>query len=114
MGINWDQHLLAPLHNVFGDPVEYRPASGTPYTISGIFDRAYTQQVESLDDSSTINTTSPILGVRDSQFIAPPKKGDRVFIGVVGGEPVNTLFAVSDIQPDSHGGTKLILNRTKT
>ncbi|MCT8345611.1 hypothetical protein LG003_22970, partial [Photorhabdus kleinii] len=107
-------HLLAPLHDVFGDPVEYRPASGAHYTISGIFDRAYTQEVESLDDGSTINTTSPVLGVRDIEFQAPPKKGDRVLVGVVGGVPVNTLFAVADIQPDSHGGTKLILNRVKS
>ncbi|WP_168393464.1 head-tail joining protein [Erwinia amylovora] len=114
MGINWDQHLLAPLHNVFGDQVEYRPASGEVYTVSGIFDRAYTQDVEPLDDGSTINTTSPVLGVRDSQFKKQPRKGDRVFIGVVGGVPVNTLFTVSDTQPDSHGGTKLILNRVKT
>lgn len=113
MGINWDQHLLAPLHGVFGDPVEYRPAGGEPYTINGVFDRAYTQDVEPLDDGSTINTTSPILGVRDSQFKSPPQKKDRVFIGVVGGVLVNTLFVVSDAQPDSHGGTKLILNRVK-
>ncbi len=114
MGINWDQHLLEPLHGVFGDPVEYRPGGGgTPYIISGIFDRAYTQDVEPLDDGSTINTTSPVLGVRDSQFQALPKRGDRVLIGIVGGVAVNTLFAIADIQPDSHGGTKLILNKVK-
>lgn len=113
MGINWDQHLLSPLHGIFGDPVDFRPAGGAPYTVSGIFDRAYTQEVDPLDDGSTINTTSPVLGVRDSEFISPPKKGDRVFVGVVGGNLVNTLFAISDIQPDSHGGSKLILNRIK-
>lgn len=113
MGINWDQHLLRPLHRAFGDPVDFRPAGGAAYTISGIFDRAYTQEVEPLDDGSTINTTSPVLGVLDSEFSTPPKKGDRVFIGTVGGEPVNTLFTIADIQPDSHGGSKLILNRVK-
>ncbi|WP_145566905.1 head-tail joining protein, partial [Yersinia aleksiciae] len=81
MGINWDQHLLAPLQAVFGDPVDYRPAGGKPtYTISGIFDRAYTT-IDPLDDGSTINTTNPVLGVRDSEFRSPPKQGDRVFIG---------------------------------
>ncbi len=113
MGINWDQHLLRPLQGVFGDPVDFRPAGGAAYTISGIFDRAYTQEVEPLDDGSTINTTSPVLGVLDSEFSIPPKKGDRVFIGTVGGEPVNTLFTIADIQSDSHGGSKLILNRVK-
>jgi hypothetical protein len=114
MGINWDQHLLTPLHKVFGDFVEFRPRVGGPYAVSGIFDRAYTQDVEPLDDGCTINTTKPVLGVRDGQFEAPPKQGDRVFIGIVGGVPVNTLFAVSDVQPDSHGGTKLILNKVKS
>ena len=113
MGINWDQHLLRPLQGVFGDPVDFRPAVGAAYTISGIFDRAYTQEVEPLDDGSTINTTSPVLGVLDSQFSVPPKKGDRVFIGIVGGQTVNTLFTIADIHPDSHGGSKLILNRVK-
>lgn len=82
-----------------------------PYTISGIFDRAYTQEVEPLDDGSTINTTKPVLGVRDSQFRAPPKQGDRVLVGIVGGVPVNTLFAVADVQPDSHGGRSLFSTR---
>ncbi len=62
MGINWDRHLLAPLHGVFGDPVEYRPAGSIPYTRSGIFDRAYTQDVDPLDDGSTINTTQTSVG----------------------------------------------------
>ncbi|EOI7396989.1 hypothetical protein OZ713_004356, partial [Yersinia enterocolitica] len=83
------------------------------YTISGIFDRAYTT-IDTLDDGSTINTTNPVLGVIDSEFRSPPKQGDRVFIGIVANEPVNTLFAVADVQPDSHGGSKLILNRVKT
>lgn len=113
MGVNWDRHLLRPLHGVFGDPVDFRPSGGAAYTISGIFDRAYTQDVEPLEDGSTINTTSPVLGVLDSEFLLPPKRGDRVFIGLVGGEQVNTLFTISDIQPDSHGGSKLILNRVK-
>ena len=113
MGVNWDRHLLRPLHGVFGDPVDFRPAGGAAYTISGIFDRAYSQDVEPLEDGSTINTTSPVLGVLDSEFLLPPKKGDRVFIGLVGGKQVNTLFAVSDVQPDSHGGSRLILNKVK-
>ncbi|EMY3520986.1 hypothetical protein AAIP46_003283 [Yersinia ruckeri] len=113
MGIHWDQHLLAPLHSIFGDPVEYRPAGGAAYTVSGIFDRAYTQDIEPLDDGSTINTTKPVLGVRDSEFRSLPKQGDRVFIAVAGGVTINTLFTVSDVQPDSHGGSKLILNQVK-
>jgi hypothetical protein len=29
MGVDWDLHLLSPLHGVFGDEHEYRP-KGTP------------------------------------------------------------------------------------
>lgn len=115
MGVNWDKHILAPLHGVFGDEHEYRPTEGTPFTINGVFDRAYVQLLENLDGDSEIHTTNPVLGVRDAAFFghALPAQGDRVFIRTVGGVPVNLLFVVSDPQPDSHGGTKLVLNRVK-
>lgn len=117
MGINWDAHLLAPLHAQFGDEHEYRPKNGIPFTVNGIFDRGYVQASENLDGDSEINTTKPVLGIRDAEFAAAgrafPVQGDRVFIKTVGGDPVNQLFVVADTQPDSHGGTKLILNVTK-
>ncbi|MBZ4256603.1 hypothetical protein LAN29_23820, partial [Mycobacterium tuberculosis] len=64
MGVDWDLHLLSPLHGVFGDEHEYRPRNGTPFTINGIFDRGYAQVAENLDGESEINTSSPMLGVR--------------------------------------------------
>ncbi|MBD2781950.1 head-tail joining protein [Xenorhabdus szentirmaii] len=109
MPIDWDKHLLTPLHKQFAERVNWQPKKGQPYDIEGIFDRAYAQQMESLDGDSSINTTKPLLGVRDAVFDVPPKQGDRVFI-----YSVNTLFNVSDVQPDSHGGTHLLLNRIKT
>lgn len=36
MGVDWDLHLLSPLHGVFGDEHEYRPKDGAPFTINGI------------------------------------------------------------------------------
>ncbi|ARF52782.1 head-tail joining protein [Pantoea stewartii] len=108
--IDWDQNLLAPLEDTFGQPVNYRPAGAAAYDITGIFDRAYTQDVEPLDDGDpTINTTNPVLGVRDAAFRNPPQQGDRLYI-----PGVAQLFVVKDVQPDSHGGSKLILNRVKT
>ncbi|MEC5321122.1 hypothetical protein VSX61_19640 [Brenneria populi subsp. brevivirga] len=107
MPVNWDTNLLEPLQKVFGERVNIRPAGGEAYDITGIFDRAYTQDVEPLEPGEpTVNTTRPVLGVRDASFIAPPKKGDRVYV-----YSVETLFVVSDVQPDSHGGTRLELNR---
>ncbi|OAT41361.1 hypothetical protein M988_1985 [Hafnia paralvei ATCC 29927] len=110
MSVDWDKHLLQPLQGVFGEPVNWRPRDGSGnYDISGIFDRAYTQDVEPLnEDDPTVNTTNPVLGVRDVAFRSPPVQGDRLFL-----YREQRLYAVSDIQPDSHGGMKLILNRVK-
>ncbi|HGJ5858103.1 hypothetical protein [Arsenophonus nasoniae] len=108
MPVDWDKHLLAPLHQVFAERVNWRPKRGESYDIEGIFDRAYVQQMETLDGESGINTMHPLLGVRDSIFKIPPKKGDQVFVYRVG-----TLFVVRDIQPDSHGGTHLLLNKVE-
>ncbi|WP_339353678.1 head-tail joining protein, partial [Xenorhabdus budapestensis] len=109
MPIDWDKHLLAPLHKQFAEQVNWRPKYGEPYDIMGVFDRAYTQQVGSLDGDSDINTTKPLLGVRDAVFKVPPKQGDKVFV-----YRANTEFIVSDVQPDSHGGTHLQLNKVKS
>ncbi len=106
MAVDWDKHLLNPLHGIFAEKVHWRPKKGEHYDIEGIFDRAYAQNYDALDGESGINTTRPILGVRDALFSASPVKGDRVFI-----YSVNALFVVSDVQPDSHGGTHLYLNK---
>ncbi|WP_237387328.1 head-tail joining protein [Xenorhabdus sp. Sc-CR9] len=106
MPIDWDKHLLAPLHQQFAERVNWQPKDGQPYDIVGVFDRAYAQQMESLDGDSSINTTKPILGVRDAVFKSPPSQRDRVFV-----YSINTEFVVHDVQPDSHGGTHLLLNR---
>jgi hypothetical protein len=107
MDINWDTYLLAPLQNVFGEPVNYRPTVGSAYDITGVFDRAYTQDVEPVNPGDpSINTTLPVLGTREAIFTAYPVKGDRLYV-----YSVDTLFIVRDIRTDSHGGIKLILNR---
>jgi len=115
MGVNWDEHLLAPLHHVFGDEHEYRPKNGSPFPVNGVFDRGYVQASENLDGGAEINTTNPVLGVRDAEFSghSMPVQGDRVFIQIVGGVAVNQLFNIADVQPDSHGGMKLVLTIVK-
>ncbi|EAA5550298.1 hypothetical protein DQJ50_21970 [Salmonella enterica subsp. enterica] len=111
MPVNWDKRLLAPLEKVFAEPVNWRPRDGSePYDIAGIFDRACTQDVAPLGDGDpAINTTSPVLGVRDAVFRAPPVQGDRLFL-----YREARVYVVSGVQPDSHGSTKLILNRVKS
>lgn len=108
--IDWDANLLEPLDSVFGeeDLIVFYPKGGEPYNITGIFDRAYTREVETLEGDVAITTTKPLLGVRDICFASQPKQGDRVYI-----PRVKTLFVISDVQPDSHGGTQLELNEVR-
>lgn len=107
--IDWDKNLLKPLHSVFGEQVEYRPQHGKPFHIIGIFDRAYTREIDVIDDDGpTMNTTRPVLGVRDIEFPSPPVQGDLLYI-----PREKTIFKVADVQPDSHGGTRLELNKVK-
>ena len=110
MAIDWDANVLKPLHAVFGEDevIIYTHKTGESYEITGIFDRAHTSDVEPIEGDVGINTTKPVLGVRDIEFIKEPKQGDKVYI-----KSVNTTFVVSDPQPDSHGGTRLELNRLK-
>lgn len=78
----------------------------------------YAQVAENLDGDSEINTSSPMLGVRDAEFRQlgkpQPAVSDRVFIKTVGGQIINQLFVVSNVEPDSHGGSRLVLNVAKT
>jgi len=108
MAVDWDTHLLAPLHGVFGELVNYRPqiVGGDAYDIVGIFDRAYTRDVETLEGDIATNTTKPVLGVRDAQFKSPPRQYDQLFVR-------GRLYVVIDVQPDGHGGTRLELNQVK-
>ncbi|RRE65177.1 hypothetical protein EAO15_02950 [Klebsiella pneumoniae] len=117
MGVDWDLHLLSPLHGVFGDEHEYRPKVGAPFTINGILTAGIPVD-ENLDGDSVINTSSPMLGVRDAEFRRlgkpQPEVSDRVFIKTVGGHVINQLFVVSNINPDSHGGSRPVLNVVKS
>lgn len=111
MGIDWDRHLLIPLEKTFAERVNWRPRHGNgAYDISGIFDRAYLQDVIVAEgDDPRLNTTRPVLGVRDALFKVPPQQGDQLFL-----YRDRSLWVVSDVQPDSHGGSKLLLNRVRS
>ncbi|EIM2940347.1 hypothetical protein K5Z62_004256 [Escherichia coli] len=107
--VDWDGELLAPLMSVFGEVCEHHPRGGEAYTVTGIFDRAYSQQLTGEDGSAVSVSTFPVVGVRDAELMIPPRQGD-IFRIIRTGE----TFIIRDIQPDSHGGTRLELNRVKT
>lgn len=107
--VDWDKKLLAPLFGVFGEECEHRPRTGGAYSLTGIFDRAYVQQLIGEDGGTESNSTLPVVGVRDTELAVRPRQGDGFYIVRTG-----ELFTINDVQPDSHGGTRLELNRVKS
>ncbi|TAL89282.1 MAG: hypothetical protein EPN62_08770 [Candidimonas sp.] len=104
--IDWDEHVLKPTADVFGESVTYTPVAGAPLTIIGVYDEGYKQDVVLEDGVVGVTTTKPLLGVRLAEFATPPAQNDQVFI-----PRINTTFIVSDVDADSHGWAKLKLNR---
>jgi hypothetical protein len=106
MAVDWDANVLAPCAEVFGEPVTYTPANGSPFPITGVFDEAY-HEVVMLDNGPAITSESPVLGIRYAEFPTghPPRKGDTLLI-----VSANTIYTVKDVQPDGHGHAKLMLN----
>lgn len=105
MAVDWDKNVLGPVEAVFGEPITYMPATGSPFSTSGVFDEAY-HPVILLDNGPTMTTENPVLGVRASSFPStqPPRKGDKLSIA-----SVSSVFSVKDARPDGHGAIKLML-----
>lgn len=104
--VDWDALVLAPLQAVFGEPVTFIPASGdTPFVGAGVFDEAY-RQID-LAGGEAVTTECPVLGIRVSAFQSPmqilPKQDDKLSIRGV-------TYVIREVQLDSHGGAKLLLN----
>lgn len=104
--IDWDALVLAPQVEIFGEPVTFIPAAGDPpFLAAGIFDEAY-RQID-IADGQAVTTECPVLGIRVSAFQSPlqalPKQGDQVNIR-------GTSYTIREVQLDSHGGAKLLLN----
>jgi hypothetical protein len=80
-----------------------------------VFDRGYTRASENLTETQKfIPLTRSGVRMLNLWRRRAAGSGDRVFIKTVSGVAVNQLFVVADPQPDSHGGTKLILTVAKT
>lgn len=114
MAIDWDDLVLAPVMDLFGEGERgspstwptYYPAGGGSFQLEGaVFDAAY-QHTEIVGDASMV-TTSPVLGVRACLFRAPPAQGETVYIPSAG-----RIYAVANPQPDGHGHVLLVLMET--
>lgn len=103
MAIDWDKAVLSPVMTVFGESMQYSPASGASYSISGVFDEAY-KEVDPLGGTG-LTSDQPVLGVRSAQFLLPPKRGDQITRLANG-----YVYQVKEVRPDGHGWLKLMLN----
>lgn len=104
MPVDWSKQVLGPCINVFGQAVAYASVDGVSFQISGIYDEAY-HEIEVVDGGIPVTTSTPVLGVRLSDFPTPPAQDDTLTI-VDSGE----VFVVREVRPDGHGGAKLMLN----
>lgn len=108
MGLSFDQLLHGPVSAIFGEqgmgaalPV-YQPQSGTPYTVDGVFDDAYSEP--DLISGLPTNTVENTFGARLAAFAAIPVQGDAITIPRLG-----KSYLVRDVQPDGHGWVQLKL-----
>jgi len=110
--MDWDNFVLKPLMEIFGEGVPAIPASWPTYTPrrgaafplpDAVFDEQYRRVVDQ-GDGSEVSTSTPVLGVRASLFAIDPAQGDRVLIPSNG-----KTYRIADVQPDGHGHILLIL-----
>lgn len=101
--IDWDSLVLAPLQNVFGEPVTYVDDIGVVVAGHGIFDEAYREV--NLVDSGAVTTEHPVLGIRTSDFSVMPRQTGRITILRTG-----KTYVIREVQIDGHGAAKLLLN----
>src|SRR5262245_13852016 len=103
--IDWDALVIGPAMDVFGEPVIYTPATGSPFTIHAIFDEAFVP-VELIGESDVISVR-PVLGIRLADFPVgydpQTAQGDRYTVR-------GRTYVVKAGKPDSHGGARLDAN----
>lgn len=95
--------VLAPAIDIFGEPATYEPATGSEFSITGIFTEGF-QTLTLLEDGSEITAVVPRLGVMLSQFVTAPVQNDRVLVRGI-------WYRVKEVRIDSHGRADLMLNQ---
>lgn len=108
--IDWDDLVIGPALDVFGQAVTYRPANGAAMSITAVFDREFLDYDADSDAArmvgapGNISATRPVLGVRLSDFLTAPAQNDTLTVSGLGS------FKVMEVRSDSHGWAKLLLN----
>ena len=109
-GIDFDNLVVGPLQAIFGEAVTYQPSAGQPFATTGVFDW-YFAESDPLGEGGEYSQSRPVhvsvrqavLGVQLSAFLIQPAQGD-ILVARAG------RFYVKEVQPDGHGGAKLMLN----
>jgi hypothetical protein len=105
MPIDWDNAVIAPVMDVFGEPVTYQPRSGAPFEVSGVFNEAY-RELAALGDAIPMSGAQPMLSVRLAEFMEiEPRQGDQLTVQRTG-----ETYWVREVRADGHGGACLLLN----
>jgi hypothetical protein len=104
MTIDIDGLVLGPCMDAFARPVVFIPrTSGVAQAQRGVFDAAYTAVTLEGEGVPTTQTT-PVLGVRLSEWTPAPLKSDAIQIPAT-----NQAFVIREVRPDGHGDAKLML-----
>ena len=101
--IDWDNLVLAPLQDVFGEPVTFITKFGVQFAGAGVFDEAY-REVD-LAGGIAVTTESPVLGIRTSQLQVMLRQGDQVAV-----PSRSRTYSIREVRIDGHGSAKLLLN----
>jgi len=80
--------------------VVYTPAGGSPLSLMAVFDDAHLRVDPGT--GAPISSTNPIMGIRNSDLPAAPRKGDTVLVRGV-------RYRVIEAQPDGVAGSLLEL-----
>lgn len=99
--IDFDNLVLAPAHQVFGEQVTYLPGGGGALLVVGVFDAHF--QEDKLQDGLSVTETRPVLNVRASVLPSLPAQGELFRIR-------GRLYAVSEPpEPDTVGDIRMYL-----
>lgn len=105
---DFDATVNTAVNGVFGEPLTYQPVSGgRSFTVQGTFTDAYKIQFQDGEGGVGWTTTSPFVGVRESDFASPPQKND-VITRVKNGQ----RYLLFDKRADGIGWLNLILKTT--
>lgn len=112
MPVNFDALVLAPCMRAFAIPVMMDPQASmplaSPYPTEGIFSSRPREVM--LQDGTIVADMETTLGIRMSDFLAPPTTKDQITLQStvmdVDGNPIpaGTTYWVQKFNPDGQGG----------